>query len=133
ADERSRLPTTWSRTPRLWIQDREHATLEFLPSRHGERDHRGAIAAHGSNDVEQMLGVIRRTRAAHQGQIIARTLALGAQALCCRPDQRMKPVHSARDAAECMTDQIPAAHVRELVQQYRAAALRRPSLALDRK
>ena len=117
----------------LRIEDREHAALEFFPARHRERNGRRRIASNAGYDVQQVLGVVCRPRAAREREIVARALALGAKLLGRLPHQRMEPVHRAGDAAQGVSDQIVAANVRELVQQYCATAIERPAIAFCRK
>src|SRR5688572_3547559 len=80
-----------------------------------------------------MLGVVARPGAARQREIVARTLALGAQLLCGRPDERMEPVQCAGDAAECVADEIMSPYVGELVKQNRQAAIGGPVVAFGGK
>src|SRR5687767_11601951 len=114
----------------LRIEDGEHPAFELLPARHRER-HRGRrVASHAGHDIEQMLGVVRRARAARQCEIVTGALALGAKLLCRGPHQWVKPVDGAGETAHRVSDEIVPAHVRELVQKHRATAVERPCVAL---
>src|SRR6266567_4179436 len=74
-NESSRLPSTRTRMAKLWVENREHSSLEFFATSHRERDRRCSIVSNRCHDVEKMLGVIARPGAARKCEIIARTLA----------------------------------------------------------
>ena len=88
---------------------------------------RGGIAPDRRHDVEQMLGVVGGARPAGQREIVARTLALGPQLLGRGPDERMEPVHGAREPAERVAEEIMTPYMRQLVQQHRATPVERSS------
>jgi len=119
--------------PQLRIENGKHAPLELLAPRHRQRHRWSRIASHAGDDVQQVLGVVRRACATSEREIIARPLALRAKPLCCSPDQWVEPVNSARQPAECVTDEIVTANVSQLVQQHGAPTVERPRVALGRK
>ena len=114
----------------LWIENREHLALEFFPARHGECHRRRRIASYARYDVQQVLGVIRCPGAARQGEIITRTLALGAKLLGGGPHQWVEPVHRTGETPHRVSDEIVTAHVSELVQQHCPTTIERPPVAL---
>ncbi len=118
---------------KLGIEDRKHASLEFLATCHCERDRRSSIASHARHDVQEMLGVIRRPFTTGKCEIVTSALTLGPKLLGRRPDQRMEPVHCAGETPKRMTDKIVTANVSQLVKQDSTSTIERPRIAFRRK
>ena len=128
-----RLPAARARMSELRIQNREHPAFELFPARHGQGYRRRRITPDARDDVQQMFGVVSRASATRQRQIVARSLALGAKLLRGGPHQWVEPVHCAGETAHGVSNEIVAAHVRELVQEYCSTAIERPAITLGRK
>ncbi len=115
------------------IEDREHPSLEFLAMRQ-RQGHRGrGMVADAGDDVEQVLGVLTRTRAEGECQVVAGPLALGAQMSRGGPDQGMEPVQCTGDPAQRVTDEIVPAHMTQLVDQHGGATLGVPFITRGRQ
>src|ERR1700730_1124964 len=111
---------------KLRVEDREHASLELLATRHCECHRWRRITSHARHDIQQMFGVIRRAGAAGECEIVARPLALGAKLFRRGPDERMEPINSTGQTPERVSNEIVTAYVRQLVEQYCAPAIERP-------
>jgi hypothetical protein len=80
-----------------------------------------------------MLGVIACARATRESEIITGALTLIAELFCCRPHERMEPVHSARESAERVADEVVTLYVRELMKENCAAPVSVPGFAIYRQ
>ena len=87
-------------------------------------------ALHDARDVEQLIGVVGAARARRQHEIVARALALGAQLARRHPRERIEPVRGAGELRDEVRQAVAALHVRELVQQHDADAMRRPGVGV---
>ena len=118
------------------IENRHQPALELRALRHRQaragQDGREAAGAHHAGDVEQLVGVVGAARARGEHEIVAGTLALGAQAPRRHPGQRVEPVGRAGDLRDEVGQAVAALHVRELVQQHDAEAMRRPGVGVGR-
>ena len=84
-----RRPCTGRAAPTRIIDDRPQASLEPMRRGHADREARRAKHACG---VEQMPGVVLRTHAASEDEIVARELALHPQPRHGPPDEWRRPV-----------------------------------------
>src|SRR6266550_4158187 len=73
-----------------------------------------------------MRGVFRCRRPERHDSVVAGTLTFRAEATLGDPDQRMKPVESARESSNELTERVSTRDVRQLVTQDNAAMGFRP-------
>ena len=77
-------------------------------------------------NVEQMLGIGRRSHAVGENEIIARALTFHMQTPRGEPDERIEPVQSTGDLRQQLHNRVAAFDVREFVQQHRSQLLIAP-------
>ena len=85
------------------IENRHQPALELRAMRHRQagagEDGGEAPGVHHARDVEQLIGVVGAARAGGEHQVVARALALGAEAARRHPRQRVEPVGARTRAA----------------------------------
>ncbi len=114
------------------IEHGEHAAFELSWTRHADREGRRPMAAERVRDLEQMAGILTRPGARRDHAVVARQLALDAQAARDPPGGRMEPVDRAGRERQRLREAIVPRDVRQLVKDHGASSVLGPRVGHGR-
>jgi hypothetical protein len=123
---------------KFWVEDREHAPLEFGAAGHCQRRERRTrvLALPGSyclDHLKQFTCVQRWPRAVANDVVIAGMLALDTHAMRSVPDKRVEPEDCDRELRDQLRERVESFNVRHLVNQNETPSLLGPGVSVLRK